>query len=343
MSRTRVLSTMAFIALLPTAAVAQSPAVTVGGISYAQYVYQLKDTANHLNYFDVTRAYINVLGRFDAVGTRVTPDIYRVADGSLSFRLKYAYVTYTPKGSALTYKLGQLQTPWVDFEETLWEHRMQGQIALERGDPATGFSYVSSSDFGVGVDGKWQSDRVNAQFTAVNGEGYSRGPGDQRKDVMGRVSVRLMATDDSSRVGGLRLSAYGQYGKPTGGGMRRRAIGLLSYRTRRVTVAGEIAATADSVTAPVVARRNGRVMTFFGVYRVPASPVALIGRVDVTDPNTATPNNRITRLIVGGSYQLTPNLRLLADVDHVSYQNGAPTPALEAVRSQALFQVQFTF
>jgi hypothetical protein len=327
----------------PVVALGQSPSVTVGGVSYAQYVYQLKDTANHLNYFDVTRAYINVLGRFDVLATRVTPDIYRVADGSLAFRLKYAYATYTPKGSALTYKLGQLQTPWVDFEETLWDYRMQGQIALERGDIASGFSYLSSSDFGAGIDGKWQSDRVNMQFTFVNGEGYSRGPGDQRKDVMGRVSVRLMNTDDSSRTGGLRLSAYGQYGKPTGGGMRRRALGMLSYRSRLLTVAAEVAATADSVTAPLAARRNGRVVTLFGVYRFPSSGMALIGRVDVTDPNTATPNNRFTRLIVGASYRLTPNLRLLADVDHVTYENATPTPALEAVRSQALLQVQFTF
>lgn len=329
--------------LSPLAAAAQAPSVAVGGVGYAHYVYQLKDTANHHNYFDVARAYINVLGRLDAVSSRVTADIYRVADGSLAYRLKYAFVTYTPRGSALTAKFGQLQTPWVDFEETLWDYRMQGQIALERGDPATGFSYLSSSDFGIGLDGKWQGDRVNAQFTLVNGEGYSRGPGDQRKDVMGRVSVRLMETNDSSRVGGLRLTAYGQYGKPTGGGMRRRVIGMLSYRSRTATLAGELALTADSITAPATPGRNGRIASVFGVYRVPATRMGLIGRVDLVDPNTATPNNRVTRFIVGGSYQLAANLRLLANVDHVSYENGAPTPALEAIRSQALLQVQFTF
>ena len=46
---------------------------------------------------------------------------------------------------------------------------------------------------------------------------------------------------------------------------------------------------------------------------------------------------------MGVGYQLTPNLRLLADLDKVSYQGGVTTPALEIVRSQALFQVQFTF
>src|SRR6266704_2495575 len=55
------------------------PQVTVGGVVYTQYVYQLKDTVNHVNTFDITRAYVNVLGKFSGgVGTRVTADIYRM-------------------------------------------------------------------------------------------------------------------------------------------------------------------------------------------------------------------------------------------------------------------------
>ena len=71
--------------------------------------------------------------------------------------------------------------------------------------------------------------------------------------------------------------------------------------------------------------------------------VALVARVDLTDPNTNIGNNRLTRFIGGASYQLAPNLRVLADLDMLSYQGGAPTPALEATRSQAYFQAQFTF
>ncbi|MBI4502075.1 MAG: porin [Gemmatimonadetes bacterium] len=322
---------------------AQTPAVTVGGVAYAQYYYQLKDTATHVNNFDVTRAYLNVIGRFDQVGTRVTADIYRSADGSLAYRLKYAYATYTPKGSPLTFKLGQIHTAWLDWEEALWDYRMQGTMALERGDLITPLSYVSSSDFGAGVDGKWGPDRVNGQLAVVNGENYNRSPGDRNKDFMGRLSVRVMKTDDSSRVGGLRLTTYGQLGKPTSGVTRNRLLGMLSYRSRRLTLAAEVAATKDSVSTPVLRSRTGRVVSVFGVVRVPDSKVAVLGRIDVTDPNTATPGNRQTRVIAGASYQLSPNLRLLGDLDHVSYEGGTPTPALEAVRSQALFQVQFTF
>ena len=81
-----------------------------------------------------------------------------------------------------------------------------------------------------------------------------------------------------------------------------------------------------------------------GVLRVPPSyKLQFIGRLDAVDPNTSTDDDRQTRIIAGIAYQLSPNLRVLADLDHLTYQGGAPTQTLEAVRSQALFQVQFTF
>ena len=100
----RSLAVGAGFAVVATAARAQTPTITVGGVGYTQYLYQFhKDsvTNSHLNSFDVTRAYINVVGKFPAgVGVRITPDIYRnTTDGSLSFRLKYAYATWTPENS----------------------------------------------------------------------------------------------------------------------------------------------------------------------------------------------------------------------------------------------------
>jgi hypothetical protein len=331
------------MAALPAAAQApasQAPQVTVSGVSYLQYLYQIKDTANHNNAFDVTRAYINVVGRFSGgVYTRITADIQRVGagDNSLRYRLKYAYAAYTPQGSSLTYKLGQIHTPFIDWEEALWDYRMQGTMAMDRG------GYLSSSDFGFGVDGNWNADRINMQVGIYNGESYSGGPGDQRKDLMGRVSVRVSETDDASRVGGLRVTAYGAYGKPTGGGIRSRLLGMVSYRTKQITLAGEYALTKDSSTAGPTPEVSGGVASVFGVYHFSNSKAAVLARVDLTDPNTDVGNNRLTRVIGGASYQLTPNLRVLADLDLLSYQGGAPTPALEAVRSQALFQAQFTF
>jgi hypothetical protein len=268
----------------------------------------------------------------------VTPDIYRVADGSLAYRLKYAFVSWSPSQGPITLKFGMVNTPFIEWEETLWDYRFQGTVALDRN------GYLSSADIGALVDGNWDNDRIGFSAGVINGENYNRTPGDRRKDLTGRVTVRLLSTDDPSRTGGLRLTAYGHYGKPTGGGTRQRYVGVLSYRSRMLTLAGEIGRTVDSVaSAASPVRRAGRVLTTFGVFRVPNSKVSFIGRFDSVDPDTDADNDRQDRIIAGVSYALSPNLRALLDIDHLSYQGGATTPALEAVRSQALFQLQISF
>lgn len=335
----------ALVAMLPVVAAAQNPSpVKVGGVVYAQYQYLLSDEVGDGNNFDVARAYINVTGAFGhGVSGRVTADIYRPGDGSLTYRLKYAYAAYSPEGSALTFKLGQIHTPWVDFEEALWDFRMQGTIALDRN------GYLTSSDFGAGIDGSWGKDALTAQVGVFNGEGYNRTPGDRHKDFAGRVSVRLVPTDDESRTGGLRLSAFGHHGRPTGGGIRSRALGMLSYRSKLLTLAGEYAITRDRADNPVppalpdASTARGEVVTAFAVLRVPDSPVMLISRVDVVNPDVDASGDRRTRYIGGVAYQVSPNLRLLADVDHLSYEGGAPSPALEAARTQALLQASLSF
>src|SRR4051812_47761026 len=87
-------------ALIAPAARPASAQVTVGGVVFSQYGVQLSDSAHHTNGFDVTRAYINVTGKFaSGIATRVTPDLYRDANGSLLFRLKYAWFAWTPDKS----------------------------------------------------------------------------------------------------------------------------------------------------------------------------------------------------------------------------------------------------
>lgn len=349
LSRWLAVAALCTLGASTAAAQAQAPApqVSVGGLVYTQFVYQLKDSLNHVNNFDVTRAYVNVIGRFaGGLYTRVTADIYRntaaSSNGSLSYRLKYAYAAYTPAGSKLTYKVGQIHTAWLDWEEALWDYRVQGSMPMERGFmTAAGAQnpYVSSSDFGIGVDGRWGPDKINMQVVVVNGENYNTSPGDKGKDAQARLSFRLKNTNDSSRVGGLRLTGYAQYGKSTGGGQRNRFIGMLSYRTRQITLAAEGAATQDWPTGGVAV--NGRVYSAYGVYKFTGSKAAALARVDMYDPQAGV-DDKQTRFIAGLSYQLTPNWRLLADVDNLSI-TGTPTPAQEAVRSQFYFQTQINF
>lgn len=326
----RALAAVALSALTASAvqaqAAQQAPQVSVTGVIYTQYQYTDVPVANKSS-FDVTRAYVNVLGRLaNGITTRLTTDVYRFgADNSLQIRLKYAFAAWTPTGSSLTYKLGMIHTPWVDFEETLWDYRMQGSIAVDRN------GYMTSSDMGFGVDGRWNNDQVNAQFALVNGEGYAGGPGDFRKDFEARVSYRLQPTDDNSRVGGLRLSGYLGVGKATGGADRNRYLGMLSYRKTQFTVAGEYVSVKDGGV-------TGSIISAFGVYHLsPPSKISLIGRVDIVDPDNNVANNGNTRIIGGASYQLSPNVRMLADLDRVKPQGGG------TATNQFLIQAQFVF
>ena len=341
------------VASVVSLASAQAPTVTVGGVGYAQYLYQLhKDsvTNSSLNSFDITRAYINVIGKFSSgVGARITPDIYRNTDGSLAFRLKYAFATWTPEGSPLTFKLGQIHTPWLDWEEALWDYRMQGQMATERFHNAAGASYLSSSDFGAGIDGKFALDMVNFQLGVYNGEFYSKPEGDQHKDIEARLSVRVLESDDHSRVGGLRVTGYAGLGKPTGGGRRNRFIGMLSYRSKLFTLAAEYARVADSLAngppvggTPTVLT-NGNIYSAFGVLNIPSTKVALVARFDLQDPSTNVTNDHQTRIIGGISYQVNQNLRVLADIDNLTLQSGVYSNAVQSTRTQGLFQMQVVF
>jgi len=310
--------------------------VNVGGVVYAQYAYLLSDSAGDLNAFDVTRAYIDLRGRFErGISTRVTADLHRQSDGSLDYRLKYAYFTWTPEDSPVTLKFGQIHTVWLDWEEGLWDYRMQGTMPLER------YGYTNSGDLGAGLDGAWDDQRFNLQVAVQNGEGYHGAEGDKHKDVSARASYRLLESDDGGARGGLRLTGMASLGARTGGGTRNRFIGMLSYKSSAWTLGAEAVRAVDgSSDGPDV---NGNVLSLYGVYRLPESKLALVGRVDRSDPNTDVSDDALTRVIAGVSYRLSPNVLLLLDLDHVSYQGVAPSPAAAARRSSLLFQTQFTY
>ena len=331
--------------------------VTVGGVGYLQYAYSLKSDSSliatrgapgHENDFDVGRAYVNVLGKFaDGVQTRITTDVdgRKAASNQLTIRLKYAFVGWTPQGSALTFKTGLFTTPWIDYEEALWGYRMQGTTLYDR------TSFFPSSDFGIGADGTWNKDQANMQVGLFDGEGYSNAPGDPGKDIEGRVSIRLANTDLGGRVGGVRLTGYGQVGSANGGGSRNRFIGELSYKSKTLTLAGEYGVRQDS-TGARTPKQKGVAFGVFAVLNIPGSKAAIIARFDSFDPNSDSTSNsatvgntsidKQTRIIAGVSYAISPNLTVLLDLDSTTLQYGS-TNAFDVANKNLYFHTQFTF
>jgi hypothetical protein len=323
---------LAAVALVPGRPAAQdAPPVRVGGVVHSQYEHLLSDDADHAHRFDVTRAYVTLLGSFPAgIGTRVTADIRREEDGSLGYRLKYAYLQWRPEGSPVGVRFGQLNTPWIDWEEGLWGYRMQGRVMLDRE------GYLTSSDIGASVDAGWRDELLNGSLAVVNGEGYASRPDGRSLDVAARASLRLLATGDASARGGLRLSGYGHLGRDADGLARDRWIGMLSYRSRLATVAGEYAWLRS-------AGLRGRALGTFGTLAIPGTGLGLMARLDRVDPDRAGDDDALTRVIGGVSYALSPSVRLLADVETTRYDGGAPTPELHRARDRLLFQTEVVF
>ena len=322
---------------------AASAQTTVDGVIYASYRYGLtKDStfspAAAQNTFDIDRSYVNVRSRLDGgIRSRITIDVdgRRASTSQLSLRLKYAYATWTPEGSALTWKLGLQPTPILGWEDDLWGYRMQGPSPLDR------TKYMSTSDFGAAVEGAWREQGVNVDVGLYNGESYSGTPGDNHKDVAGKVSVRLHATDDATNLGGLRLTAFALVGKATGGADRVRTMAILSYKTEATLLGVEYSRMQDSTLASNSTK--GRLVSLFGTHDFADTPWGAMGRVDLWDPNTdvspataALASAQQTRVLAGISYRLAKSVRIMLDADVTSVQNGPAINTFEAA-NRSLF------
>jgi hypothetical protein len=353
----RLIPALAVVAVVCPIAAQQptTPTVTVTGQAFLLYGYALHVDSSlsppaHQNNFDVTRTFVNFLGHFaDGVSTRVTLDVdaRKAAANQLSLRLAYGYVSWQPDARGpLTWKMGLIHTPWNEYEESMWDYRMQGKSVMDRN------GYQSVSDFGAGADGNWHNDQVNMQAGVYNGEGSTNGIGDGGKDFEARASVRLAATDMPGRGGGLRLNGYVQLGRATGGGARKRYLGMLSYKSKTLTLAGILASTQDS-TGPATPRQHGLVESAFGVFNIPRTKLALVARFDLVDPNSDSTSaainsavnvnvNRQTRVIAGVSYTLSPHLRVLLDADVAGVANGG-TNVFERNSGMIYFHTELKF
>ncbi len=324
-------------ALLLAASVrpASAQQTQISGLIFAQYSYQMAaDTAGvHENGFDVTRAYLNFITKFShGISTRITGDVYRDANGSLNYRLKYAFLTWKPSAtSPVDFRLGQTTTPWIDWEEGLWGYRMQGPTVFDVNH------YLTSGDLGLGMDGAWAKNKFDMQLWFGNGEGYASPETNQYKQYAARLSWRLVPSDDGGTRGGLRLTGYAQSDEATNGGARTVYAYGLSYKSKEYLLAA-IGGHAIEGTANTPAN----IFSFYGTLNPKGSKWGVIARVDLVNPNTRVSNDSNTRFIGGVSYALSPNVLLLLDVDNVSYQ-GTMTPAQQAQHSALSLHTQFTF
>ena len=241
-----------------SAATADTPSVKVGGLIFADFAYQQTPTAidpagNTINpsSFNVTRAYINVSGNVShIVSFRVTPDITRFSqpgnslDGSLTYRLKYAYAQFNlddwlPKGSWV--KLGMQQTPFLDSIEGLYRYRFQGTTFTERE------GYLASSDLGVTFRTTLPNNYGDVHVGFYNGEGYAKPEVNNEKAFMARVGFRPLPRHQVLK--GWRLQGFWIRDNYMEDAPRNRSMFNTTFEHAFVNLGLDYIATTDKVSS----------------------------------------------------------------------------------------------
>jgi hypothetical protein len=310
-----------------------TPSLRVGATIFADYTLQqspdVKDAAgNNVNFnaFQVGRTYINITGQVHhRLSFRITPDIQRETgtgsslNGSLTFRLKYAYAQvnlddWLTRGSWV--RLGMQQTPLVDYQEGVYRYRFQGTVFADRE------GFLSSSDYGVSFRTQFKNNYGDVHAGIYNGDTYSRFEANDQKALMVRGTFRPMPGARTLR--GLRVSGFYDADAPVKDGRRRRAVGDVTFEHKYLNTGFIYLATSDK-SLPAANVVDGRGFSIWATPRTAKGWEGLL-RFDRLEPNTDD-DDRKSRAIAGIAYWLPisgAQAAFLLDFENVDYENYAP-------------------
>jgi hypothetical protein len=318
---------------------ADPTSVKLGATIFTDYTYQSSPRITdadkndvHSSSFEVRRAYINVTGNITKdISFRITPDVgARLSttgastsfDGSLVIRLKYAFGQFAldnlTHGSWI--RIGQQQTPYVDFMEGIYRYRFQGTIFVERE------GYVSSSDVGLSGRLALPNDYGDIHLGYYNGDTYSKAEANDQKAFQIRGTLRPFPK--VADLKGLRLSAFYDNDHPVNNADRKRFIGAATFEHKYVNAGFEYTDAKDnsSSTKPVI-DSNG-----FSIWATPKTTVGLEGlfRYDQVKPNKDVDAQK-KRTLIGVAYWFKMfkaglATAILADFEQVKYDTALNKP-----------------
>lgn len=343
------LSLLILSLLFPLRASAEAlPRLQLSGNVWGQWVYDLSyanpesPDPNGANRFEVTRTYINFRAQItESISARITPDLVATSgtegnlDGSLTLRLKYAYVTFEDALPFVSVRALMQPTPYIGFSDSIWGYRVLGSDILER------FTGVRSSDVGLSLFGR-PFEILEYAVLASNGEGYNRQERSEAnaaryKDLAARLTFSPFA-QAGEFVRRLRLSLFGQYGiREKAESLDRhieriRGLALLTWQAPGFTLGtGGGVAIDDRVEELRVDRSQSFLWTSWGWVDLPLH-LRAIARLDLDAPDDA---GRRTRLIAGAAYLFSDEVQFIVNWERDAYQ--APEEAPLGARGDSLF------
>ena len=331
-----------------------TPTIKVGATIFADYTYQTSPDVTDAdgnsvdpNQFNVARAYINITGNIShLLAFRITPDVVResgllslttgnaVSNDSLVYRLKYAYAQvnlddWMTKGSWV--RLGMQQTPWVDFEETVYRYRFQGTIFMDRE------SFLSSSDVGVAFHTNFAKNFGDVMVGIYNGETYSRPEANDQKAFQIRGTLRPLPM--SANLRGLRITGFYDADHYVKNAERQRFLIAPTFEHKYLNAAFQWVETTDQVSVLTGTKVEGEGWSFWATPRTTKGFEGLI-RFDHLEPDDTTDRKR-DRAIYGVAYWLphqgTVSSAFLLDYEQVKNKNFAtPIPRQQRIALHAL-------
>ena len=342
-------STGAFAQVTPAAGYTppnDTPSVKVGGTIFTDFTYQespqIQDPDKEnvkLSSFNVSRAYINVTGNLNHyLAFRITPDIVRettsgsALNGSLTFRLKYAYGQlnlddWTTHGSWV--RLGIQQTPYVDYTEGIYRYRFQGTIFVDRE------GFLSSSDAGASGHWNFPGNYGDLHGGFYNGENYNHTETNNQKAFEFRGTLRPVPLGGMWK--GLRLTAFADQDAPSSHGKRERHIGQITFEHPLINLGGEYLQSKDKGTA-AAATVEAKGWSVWATPKFGTSGWELLLRHDDLEPNKSVSSQKRKRNIAGIAYWFHPlqgvQAALLGDYD--SLERTGITPAVPKTTNYAV-------
>lgn len=283
----------------------EKPDLSIGILSYIDYVYDLSTDADY-NAFEINRNYIDIKYNYnDNIRFRLTPDFFRQGDGPLTGIIKYAYVEFkNPLGlTDQTFRLGMNPTAWESYMNDWWGFRW-----IEK-TPSGTWKMTNSSDMGITLLGSLLNKFVSYQVSLFNGEGYN-GASEQDSAKSFEATLELFP------VQSIPLHLFGHV---------RLSQTVSEIESRNNFYAGAIyyKDAALRLGAEYMVQDQGEInktlISIIGSYMI--DQFSILGRYDIFDPSDAIDGNLQYFLIAGVGYRLSKNVQAMIDIKLKSYES----------------------
>ncbi len=296
------------------------------------------------NEFTLKRGYVNIKkGISDKMTGRITTDLTVDQEGDgkgdIEIRLKYLYLEYRFKNFLFFhephFEFGLVHRPWIDFEQSVNNYRVQGQMFLERND------MINSADFGVvfmsllggELDEAYQK-KINDDFAGkygsfsvgvFNGGGYHALENNTNKTLESRLTLRPMYR----ALPGLQFTYHAAVGRGNIEAEPRwyyqsaylsmeTAYSVFTLEGYKGTGNYKGTAIQDTVSFNAVPQSG---YSLFAEGKFFNSKISLIGRYDDYTEFYDVHNRRIQRFITGIAYHFCRGGMVIFDYERIRHRN----------------------